>query len=286
METVETILFEARRAFREAGLPTPDLDARLLVGDLLGLDRAGLILKGWDTIGEEKAALARSLIARRLAGEPVHRILGRRSFHAHEFRLSPETLEPRPDTEILVELAAGVLRERFGAHTPFTFADLGTGTGAVAVSLLALFPAAACVAVDLSEGALFMARQNAEAAGVADRFIPFRGDYLDAIGMGLQAVVSNPPYIPTGVIAGLAREVREFDPLLALDGGVDGLDAYRRIIAGTSEILAAGDDLFLEIGEGQEDAVTDLAEEAGLQLRRMDQDLGGVLRALWFAKAS
>lgn len=270
-----------RQAFRQAGLATPDLDARLLVCDTLGLDGAGLILREGEAVDEDAAARLAGRVARRLAGEPVGRILGRRFFYDHEFELSPETLEPRPDTEILVELSAGAFRAR--GEEAFVFADIGTGTGAIAVSLLALFPNSVCVSVDLSEGALATARRNAQAAGVGSRFRPLRGDYLSAFAPGsLAAIVSNPPYIPSADIETLDEGVREHDPMLALDGGADGLTAYRALCAAAVTKLRPGGDLLLEIGIGQEDDVRALARQAGLRWRETRADLSGLARALWF----
>ncbi|WP_062218096.1 peptide chain release factor N(5)-glutamine methyltransferase [Aureimonas sp. D3] len=270
-----------RQAFRQAGLATPDLDARLLLCDTLGLDSAGLILREGEPVAAEAAARLAERAARRLAGEPVGRILGRRFFYDHEFELSPETLEPRPDTEILVELAASAFRAR--GEDEFVFADIGTGTGAIAVSLLALFPQSRCVAVDLSEGALETARRNAEGAGVGARFWALRGDYLAALAPGsLTAIVSNPPYIPSADIETLDAGVREHDPMLALDGGTDGLTAYRALCAAAAPKLKPGGDLLLEIGIGQEGDVRALAREAGLSWRETRADLSGIARALWF----
>ncbi|ALN74322.1 peptide chain release factor N(5)-glutamine methyltransferase [Aureimonas sp. AU20] len=280
-ETIGALHRALRRHLREAGVETPDLDARLLLCDTFGLDAAGLILREGEAADPAKAALLSQRTARRLAGEPVGRILGRRFFFEHEFQLSRETLEPRPDTEILVELAAEAFRAK--GRDALLFADVGVGTGAIAVSLLALFPLSRCVAIDLSEGALQTAWSNARAAGVADRFLPLRGDYLASLSPGsLDAVVSNPPYIPSRDIETLDRGVREHDPRLALDGGVDGLDAYRALADGARRCLAPGGDLLLEIGIGQESDVRILNEAGGFSWRRTSADLSGTPRALWF----
>ncbi|WP_427024232.1 peptide chain release factor N(5)-glutamine methyltransferase [Aureimonas ureilytica] len=270
-----------RQALRNAGFETPDLDARLLVCDTFALDAAGLILRADEPAAPEGAERLHERTRRRLAGEPVGRILGRRFFFEHEFQLSPDTLEPRPDTEVLVELAAEAFRKKGAGH--LLFADVGVGTGAIGVSLLALFPESRCVAIDLSEGALDTALENARAAGVADRFLPLRGDYLGALGpRSLAAVVSNPPYIPSRDVDALDPGVREHDPRLALDGGADGLDAYRALTQAARLCLAPGGDLLLEIGIGQERDVRALGEGAGLVWRQTRADLAGIARALWF----
>lgn len=273
--TLAQELAAARRQL-EASSPSPALDVRLLASAAFGLDAAGLLLRGGEPADEEGLARLRQTIGQREAGRPVHRILGRRSFYAHDFELSPDTLEPRPDTEIVVELAARTLHERGRADA--VMADLGTGSGAIAVSLLALFPQALCVAVDLSQGALATARRNAEAAGVGSRFLPVVGDYLAAVGGPLDLVVSNPPYIRTGDIATLSRDVRSHDPILALDGGADGLDAYRAIASGVA--MRSTWDVVLEIGAGQRDEVAAIFANAGYGLVETADDLAGHVRAL------
>ncbi|WP_210171787.1 peptide chain release factor N(5)-glutamine methyltransferase [Aureimonas sp. AU12] len=284
--SVADCLAGLRQRFRTASLATPDLDARLLVGAALELDAAGLILRAADPVSPEVAARLDAMARRRLAGEPVHRILGRRFFFDHEFALSPETLEPRPDTEILVALTDRAFRiAEAESDRPLVFADIGTGTGAIGVSLLAMQSRRRCLAVDIAEEALTTARINAAAAGVGERFLPLRSDYLSAVGAGtLDAVVSNPPYIPSRDIDGLDVEVRRFDPMLALDGGADGLSAYRRIAAEAAFCLRPGGDLLLEIGIGQEGDVGIICRAAGFELVAGEVDLGQILRALWFRR--
>lgn len=284
--TLDELMARARARLTESACATPDLDCRVLAGHAFGLDAAGLLLRGRSAVSAEEAARFEHYLARRVAGEPVFRILGRRPFYDHEFELSRETLEPRPDTEALVDLAA----EAFRAATPrgerFVFADVGTGTGAIAVSLLALFPMALGVAVDLSAGTLATARRNAAAADVAPRFIPVCSNYLSAIAPRLDAVVSNPPYIPSGEIETLSREVRDFDPRLALDGGADGLDAYRVIAGESAACLGAGGGLLFEIGRGQEGDVSLICRERGFSLVGERTDYAGIVRALWFRRDS
>lgn len=284
--SVAARLAEMRQRFRRADLATPDLDARLLVGAALGLDAAGLILRAADPVPPDAAARLDEMARRRLAGEPVYRILGRRFFFDHEFALSPETLEPRPDTEILVALADRALRlAEAGAGRPLLFADIGTGTGAIGVSLLALQAGRRCLAVDIAEGALATACANAAAAGVGSRFLPLLADYLSGVGAGtLDAIVSNPPYIPSRDIEGLAVEVRRFDPMPALDGGADGLVAYRRIAAEAALCLRPGGDLLFEIGIGQEGDVGAICRAAGFEFVAGEVDLGEIPRVLWFRR--
>lgn len=273
----------AQRRLAAGGCPSAALDARLLLAETLGLDAAALYLRADEALDGEAEALLEARLRRREGGEPVHRILGRRFFRDHAFALSPETLEPRPDTEALVDLAARELARTHGDR-PFLFADVGTGSGIIAVSLLALLPDARAVALDLSEEALRTARRNAEAAGVAERFLPLRSDYLAALGGPLDAIVSNPPYIETAAVAGLSREVRDHDPLLALDGGADGLDAYRSIFREAPERLAGSGAVFVEIGAGQEGDVEGIAAANGFRLEAEVRDLSGTIRALHFSR--
>lgn len=267
-------------------MATPDLDARLLMADALGCDAAGLILQAEKAAGVALVERLEARIGRRLRGEPVHRILGRRAFYDHEFALSPETLEPRPDTEILVDLCRGPIEAACAARGTCLLVDVGTGTGAIAVSLLAAYPGLVAVAVDLSFGALATARANARASGVGERFLPVASDYLAALAGPFDLVVSNPPYIPSLVIDGLTREVRDFDPRLALDGGADGLDAYRALSLQSAPRLAARGQVLVEIGKGQGDDVAELFRTGGLVLAASAADLSGTTRALRFERAT
>lgn len=270
---------------RETGTAEPDLDARLIVAEALGLDGAGLIRDGGRRVAAESRARVEALLARRAGGEPVHRILGHRAFYAHDFRLSADTLEPRPDTETLVELCREPIAECIRRKGRCTFADIGTGTGAIAVSLLALFPEAQAVATDIAPGALKMAEANAAAAGVSGRFRARHGDHLAALDGPVDLVASNPPYIPSGAIAGLARDVRLFDPRLALDGGPDGLASFRAIAGGAASVLEPGGAVAVEIGIGQEELVTAIFAARGFTLAQAAPDLSGTTRALLFHEA-
>jgi release factor glutamine methyltransferase len=219
--------------------------------------------------------------ARRLAGEPVWRIIGERDFWGLPFRLSPATLEPRPDSETIVEAALEAIEAR--RREPLAILDLGTGTGCLLIALLSECGAAWGLGIDLSAEACATARANAVRNGVAARATFREGDWTKGIDGRFDLVVSNPPYIPEGEIAGLAREVREHDPHLALSGGYDGLDAYRALARGVLHVLAEGASLVLEIGAGQERDVIAIMTEAGLVHRGSRRDLGGHLRALIFA---
>jgi release factor glutamine methyltransferase len=257
---------EARRAaaaaLRRKGLDTPDLDARLLVGHALGLDHAGLVSAGERPLTRAEAERLDAALARRLAREPVARILGVKEFWSLSLAVSPDVLVPRPETETVVEAAlAAVARDR-----ALRIADLGTGSGAILLALLAELPAADGIGTDRSVAALSVARRNAQRLGLAARACFVACDYGDAIAGACDLVVSNPPYIATADITPLAPEVREFDPHLALDGGADGLAAYRTIAADAARLLAPGGWLAVEVGAGQAEPVAALFRRNGLIL--------------------
>ncbi len=272
-----------RDRLRAAGVETPDLDARLLVEWITGATRLDLIAAPDRIVAAEDAERLRAAVERRAGGEPTHRIIGAREFYGLSFRLSPDTLEPRPDTEALVELALPFLEQLTADGARADLLDMGTGTGAIAVALLHRCSAACGVGVDIAEGALAMARLNAAAAGVPGRFAALRSDWFAAVSGRFHLIVSNPPYIPHRDIAGLSREVREHDPLRALDGGADGLDFYRALAQGAGEHLYDGGRVAVEIGVGQHEDVRRIFEAAGFILHGAADDLGGHRRALIFA---
>lgn len=278
------LLRDAVRRLRAAGSATPDFDARLLVAECAGLPLGEVHSASGMTVSSGAAACLESRLARRLAGEPVHRILGRRAFYEHEFELSPETLEPRPDTEILVDEARKAMAAIIERRGECRFADIGTGSGVIAVSLLALFPRSQALAIDISAGALATARRNAQAVGVADRMLPLLSNYLAATGGPLDLVLSNPPYIKTGDIPSLAVDVRDYDPLAALDGGEDGLDAYRAIAARLDSVLGSDGRAIVEIGTGQAEDVAAIFASQGLHLESSARDFSGMTRVLGFGR--
>ncbi|ORE97709.1 peptide chain release factor N(5)-glutamine methyltransferase [Aurantimonas sp. 22II-16-19i] len=285
------LLVEAAKRLREASaaspaspggpvFATPELDARLLLAEATGNPPAAVHRLSGQALEAAQAKKFAGFLHRRLAGEPVHRIIGRRAFYEHDFALSPETLEPRPETEFLVEVARPLIDAVIAERGACLFADVGTGTGAIAVSLLALCPQAEAVAIDIAEGALVTARQNAHAAGVAARFMPVLCDHLAALGGSLDLLVSNPPYIPSRDIAGLDVSVRRHDPLAALDGGADGLVSYRAIAAGAAGLLRPGGAVVVEIGQGQAGDVEAIFAACGFLAGGRTKDLAGIERIL------
>lgn len=268
-------------AFTQAGIDSAAADARLLVGAALGLDHAGLTAHGETAPAAAEAERIEALAARRLAREPVARILGRQEFWSLPLDVTPAVLVPRPETETVVELALDHVATGGLRSEALRVLDIGTGSGALLLALLSELPNATGVATDLSIAALAVARRNARTLALAARadFVGTR--YADALAGRFDLIVSNPPYVARGDIAGLAPEVRSYDPHLALDGGPDGLDSYRAIAADARRLLAPGGRLVLELGAGQATAVTGLVVAAGLvPCGAARADLAGVPRAL------
>lgn len=274
---------EARRLLAQslmrAGSASPGLDARLLVEGSLGVENADpdLILTA--------QALARlgDFAARRIAGEPVWRILGEREFWGLPFRLSPATLEPRPDSETIVETALAQFAGR--REEELQLLDLGTGTGCLLIALLTELPRARGFGIDLSDEACRTATANAALNSVDDRVTFRQGSWTEGLTGRFDLIVSNPPYIPSADISTLSVEVREHDPLLALDGGADGLGPYRLFASSLPPLLAPGGVIVFEIGAGQGPDVVALMRGGGLEFRGSRNDLGGHERALIFTLA-
>ena len=251
--------------FREAGLETPDLDARLLVLAAAGLSREDYVLDPQRPLPVEAVAVIEGFATRRLAREPVSRILGAREFWGRRFAVTPATLDPRPDTETLIEAALAIVDEEGGRARPLRLLDLGTGTGCILLTLLAELPQATGVGVDISRQALDVARANAESLRLSGR-AEFRcGDWTAPVSGSFDLILSNPPYIPSGDIAALDLDVRDYDPRPALDGGEDGFTAYRRIAHEAMAIAAPGAWLALEAGAGQMRQLRDLLVKTGWQ---------------------
>ena len=282
--TLGPLLRHVRRVLEAAGVAEAALDARLIVEHATGATRTDLLLSPGRAVRPEGARAAAAMLERRLAGEPVFRILGHREFHGLRLALSPETLEPRPDTEALVDLALPHVRAMAARHGACRILDLGTGTGAVALALLKEEPLATALATDISQDALATAAANADMTGMATRFRTVRSDWFEAVEGRFHLVVSNPPYIASNEVELLAREVREHDPQAALDGGPDGLDAYRAIAAGVERHLEADGMVAVEIGIGQAHAVEAIFARHGFRLAERAEDLGGVLRVVAFGR--
>lgn len=276
----------------QAGIPGAELDARLLLCHALNLTQTDYFVSPSRAIDDNEGWRIQSDLDRRLKGEPISRIVGFRAFWKHEFKLGPHTLDPRPDSETLIEVALELMGQRTQIPSkqgsPLRILDLGTGTGALLLSLLLEMPGATGVGVDISEDALQMARENAQLLGCADKAVFLQQNWLDGMMekelKPFDLIVCNPPYIPQCDIDGLSREVRFFDPRRALDGGDDGLDPYREIIPQLSTFLTPDGLALFEIGEGQHEAVLKLFDDAGLcragVLDGAYKDLAGIVRCL------
>jgi release factor glutamine methyltransferase len=279
--TIDGVRREWTARFNAAGIESAELDARILTGAALGLDLTGLIKAARQPVAEAAAAKLEAFARRRLAGEPVARILGVKEFWGLPFKLSADTLVPRPDTETVVELALEMLRPLRVSALPTRIADIGTGSGTILLALLSELPDAIGVGTDISLAALRTARDNADEFGLASRASFVACSYGAALSGGYDLIVSNPPYIRSADLAELAAEVRDHDPHRALDGGADGLDAYRDLIPEAARLLKPGGALVVEAGIDQSGDIEDLMTTAGLTITGAPRtDLGGVSRAV------
>jgi release factor glutamine methyltransferase len=262
-------------------IDSPDLDARMLVGAVLNLELTGLMIAAKRILTDGEAARLEHLADRRIAGEPIARILGVKEFWGLSLALSADTLVPRADTETIVEAALAHIDADNRRHDALRIADLGTGSGAILLALLSELWNASGIGTDINLAALQTARRNAIDLGFANRAAFVACDYASALAGGLDLIVSNPPYIRSAEIADLATEVRDHDPLRALDGGDDGLDAYRIIAPQSARRLASGGWLVVEVGHDQSEDVAALMTAAGLVLQGAARtDLSGIRRAV------
>jgi release factor glutamine methyltransferase len=281
-ETIASARIALARSFAAVALDSPELDARILIGHALGLAPAGMVSQGSRQLTTAERAAIATLAQRRLAHEPVARIVGVKEFWGLPFALNAETLVPRPETETVVEAALAALGPSLGSRrqSALRIADLGTGSGALLAALLSECPAATGVGTDLSVGAIACARRNARALQLQDRTVFTICDYGAALKGPFDLLVSNPPYVRRGDIPRLQPEVRLFEPARALDGGVDGLHGYRAIASDANRLLAPNGLIVVELGAGQAGPVASLFSAAGLAVASTHSDLAGVARAL------
>jgi release factor glutamine methyltransferase len=263
--------------FQIAGIENPSREARLSLCAASGVSQVALITAPDEALGSA-ARTVREFAMRRAAGEPLSRIVGKREFWGLSLAISPHVLDPRPETETIVEAALSILSDR--REDPLRILDLGVGSGALLCALLTEFGSARGVGVDISADAADVARGNLQACGLSLRAEIRVGDWTSGLEGRFDLIVSNPPYIPTADLARLPREVRDFDPWLALDGGIDGLAAYRRILKESRRILAPGGWLLVELGVGQAGVVTAIPNQCGVFDVRTYQDLAGVDRVV------
>lgn len=284
-ETPAGLLRQGGNRLVEAGNRDGRRDARLLLQHATGLSQTDLVADPDRAIGAHEAMLFAGFIERRAAGEPVSRIIGKRDFYGRHFEVTPDVLDPRADTETLIDAVLPLVREREGC----SILDIGTGSGAIIVTLLAQLPSASGVATDKSEAALAVARRNAVSHQVDGRLELLQTDWASGCRGPFDLIVSNPPYIPAADIAGLDVDVREHDPILALAGGDDGLDAYRMLLPQARELLLPQGHVAVEFGAGQHDDVVAIASAAGLVLAGegggLFKDLAGHIRCAVFARS-
>ncbi len=264
---------QLKAAFAARGTDgTPALDARLLVAHATGFEPQAVPLNDDVPVDAAESARALALAERRAQGEPVARILGRKEFHGHDFVLSADTLVPRPETETLVDAALALM----APEAPVAIVDAGTGSGAILLSVLAERPHAIGIGIDIAPGAVRTARENAIRLGLAERALFVVGDWLAAVGRA-DVILANPPYIEAETISRLDVDVREHDPIRALSGGADGLEAIRAVIADAGRVLAENGVLVMEIGAGQGPQLAAIADTQGMTVR-FAQDLAGIDR--------
>ncbi|RUV39440.1 peptide chain release factor N(5)-glutamine methyltransferase [Mesorhizobium sp. M7A.F.Ca.MR.148.00.0.0] len=277
-------LLREARARLGTTVDDPALDARLIVEHFSGTTRTQAIADPERRLGAGVVAEIDAALRRRAGGEPVHRILGYREFYGLRLSLSPETLEPRPDTETLVEAILPFVKAVAAREGRCRILDLGTGTGAIALALLSVVPTASATGVDLSAGALATAASNAGKLGLADRFTALQSDWFEKVFGRYHVIAANPPYITTEDIGNLQDEVRNFDPRLALDGGADGLNPYRTIAAEAARFLETEGRIAVEIGHTQRNEVCEIFAAAGYVSGGAFRDLGGNDRVIVFER--
>jgi release factor glutamine methyltransferase len=277
-----TLLSGASARLGANGLAEARREARILLAEVMAVAPEHLFAHPETPVGESQRAAFESLVARRLKGEPLSRILGRREFWSLPFRLCPATLDPRPDSETLIEAALGHVADR---AAPLNVLDFGTGSGCLLLALLSELPRARGLGIDISAQALETAAENARGLGLANRVAFLASDWDSALTGAENSrlwdvILCNPPYVDHASLGNLDPEVADYDPRRALDGGAEGLEAYRRLMPAFARLLATGGFAVVELGAGQAEAVSALAEATGLRVVEGASDLAGWTRAL------
>ncbi|MBL6935946.1 MAG: peptide chain release factor N(5)-glutamine methyltransferase [Alphaproteobacteria bacterium] len=280
--TLDRALAEAARELGEAGIGKARHEARLLAAHVLGVTPEAVLREPQSLFHGEQAAGFRNCVTERAARRPMSQIIGNREFWSLSFRVTAETLDPRPDSETLIEAVLETVTDR---EAPLRILDLGTGTGCLLLALLSELPNASGVGVDVSAEALEVARGNGEALGLAERADFTVGDWGKEVEESFHVIVSNPPYIPSAEISGLEPEVARYEPRLALDGGEDGLACYRTLLVDAARLLEPSGRLFLEVGAGQAQGVEGLCAGHGLTVTGTACDLAEVPRCVMAHKA-
>jgi len=282
--TLGQLFYETKAKLEKAGHEQATLEARILLEWATKTTCKDVLVTPEKTVDDQSCHILKQAIERCERGESVHRIIGFREFYGLNFFLSPSTLEPRSDTEILVDLLLPFVKQLAEKKTEVKLLDMGTGSGAIAIALLFQCLQLEGVGVDISQDALDMAVKNAQACGVLVRFTPLKSDWFKQVNGYYDVIVSNPPYIKTGDIDRLNKNVRDFDPCLALDGGEDGLEFYRQLSQESAHFLTKNGMVAVEIGQGQERQVEELFADKHYYLVEKKRDLSGIVRALLFQK--
>lgn len=279
-QTLDDVMRQARKTLAAARVENSALDARILVRRGGGFSEEDIITKGRTPLSNQQIESIEKMVHRRTAGEPVSRILGGREFWGLWFTVTPDTLDPRPDTETLV--AAALKRARAMGDRPLRILDLGTGTGCILIALLSELPNARGVGVDISAGAVSVSCENAKDHGVAARLECRVGSWFEPVQEGemFDLIVSNPPYIPESDIESLARDVKNHDPMAALTPGKTGLEAYKIILKDIKKHLVCGGSALMEIGMGQQESLIRLVEDSNIRYVDSYTDLGGIVRVV------
>lgn len=278
----EAVLHGANK-LRKAGVPEARREAGSLLALSIGRDRSFILSHADDAISAEQMEVFREYVEQRGMGKPLQYISGRQEFYGLEFEVTPDVLIPRPETELLIDTALRIVDH----DQSCLICDVGTGSGCIAVTLVHKLPQARAVAVDVSPAALEVAQRNASRHGVADRIEFVLSDCFAALDPGRESfdfIVSNPPYVADAALAGLQREVRDFEPRIALEGGVDGLSIIRRLVTGAETFLKPGGHLLVEIGYDQHEAMGQLIDRSVWQLLDIHQDLQGIPRTVALQK--
>ncbi len=265
-----------KRRFRESDVEDADLAARFLIRETCGISDSAFLIGGGAAVDNDLRARLESYAQRHIDGEPISRILNRAAFWDLSFRVTPDVLDPRPETEMIITRALKIMPR----DSDIDIADLGTGSGCLIVTLMTLYSRARGWAVDKSPVALAVARDNAVAHGVEDRISFIEGNWLESPDRLFDLIVSNPPYIPNRDIANLDVSVKNYDPILALDGGKDGFDAYRQIIPAIKKHLKQDGTALLEIGIFQAEKIERLVEDSGLCVKSVHVDMSGIPRVV------
>ncbi|MEL6920704.1 MAG: peptide chain release factor N(5)-glutamine methyltransferase [Pseudomonadota bacterium] len=280
--TAHDLYSDAVGNLRAAGFDTPELDTNILLEHLAGITTLTRLTDPMTPVAMARVSAFQSALERRMKGEPVHRIIGQREFYGIPFSLSPDTLVPRPDSETLIDMVGPIVEHQASQSGHCRVLDLGTGSGILALTLLTLAQNATATGVDISPGALKVAQQNARVLGLAGRFTGLQSNWFESVTGEFDVIISNPPYIARHEIAGLEADVRDHEPHLALDGGVDGLNAYAVIASRALSFLKPNGVIAVEIGSDQAASVCAIFEAAGFKTDHVAKDLGGRDRAIMF----